>query len=84
MGVSLDRDTPRQEVTSYRALPLGQTNASKNITLPQTSFAGGKNGEAKIKENANADVRCECALVISDRSDILNENANAFTLAKIA
>ena len=31
---------PEQEVTSYRD-PCGQTNASENITLPQTSFAGG-------------------------------------------
>ena len=32
----------RQEVTSYRD-PSGQTNTSENITLPQNSFAGGKN-----------------------------------------
>ena len=48
-----DRDTPegtwdqaaRQEVTSYK-VPLPtvdrMTDASKNITLPQTSFAGDK------------------------------------------
>ena len=32
----------RQEVTSYRD-PGGQTKTSENITLPQNSFAGGKN-----------------------------------------
>ena len=31
----------RQEVTSYRDLPCGQTDTCKNITLPQTSFADG-------------------------------------------
>ena len=31
----------RQEVTSYRDSPHGQTNTCENFTLPQTSFAGG-------------------------------------------
>ena len=33
----------RQEVTSYRDPPCGQTNTYKIITLPQTPFAGGNN-----------------------------------------
>ena len=42
----IDRDPPlqrppRQEVTSYID-PRRQTNVSEDITLPQTSFAGGK------------------------------------------
>ena len=36
--------TARKEVTSYRA-PRGQTDTCKNITLPQTSFAGGNKSE---------------------------------------
>ena len=38
---------PRQEVTSYREPPLlwteCLTHACENITLPQTSLAGGNN-----------------------------------------
>ena len=83
-GISLDRVPLGEEVTQESPAPFRQRDASEKITVPQTSFAGGKNEEAIIKENAKADVRCECALVISDRSDILNENANAFTLGKIA
>ena len=47
---SLDREPlpwkehgTKQEVTSYRDPPHGQTDTWENITLPQTSFAGGKN-----------------------------------------
>ena len=41
LGVSLNRNHSGQEVTSYKNPPCGQTNASENITLPQTSFADG-------------------------------------------
>ena len=35
--------TAKQELTSYRDLPMDRmTDTCKNITLPQTSFAGGK------------------------------------------
>ena len=39
----------RQDMTSYRdPLSPGQTYTCKNITLPQTSFAGGNNTNAKL------------------------------------
>ena len=53
----LDRDpsegtwdqAARQEVTSYRDPTVNRmTDASKNITLPQTSFAGGKKDDVNI------------------------------------
>ena len=74
-GVSLDRVPPdrdplERKLHNRSPPPFGQTDGSEKITLPQTSFAGGKNEEAIIKENAKAGVRCECALVISDRSGV--------------
>ena len=47
--ISLERtwdQASRQEVTSYKdPPPCGQTNASENITLSQTWFAGGNNDD---------------------------------------
>ena len=48
----LDPHLARQEVTSYRDLPCEQndlTHACENITLPQSSFAGGNYVGLKVK-----------------------------------
>ena len=40
--ITLDRDHPWPDRSDIvQKPPLGQTNTSENITLPQTSFAGG-------------------------------------------
>ena len=45
-------------VTSYRdPSPCGQTDTCKNITLPQTSFAGGKNKQEGISVECQATAR---------------------------
>ena len=51
-GTPLDPHLARQEVTSYRDLPCEQndlTHACENITLPQSSFAGGNYVGLKVK-----------------------------------
>ena len=58
---SQKEQSARQEVTSYRTPPTPvnkMTNASKNMTLPQTPFSGGSNNILASLEYAKNSLMC--------------------------
>ena len=58
MGPGTWDQAAKQEITSHRDPYCGQTNTCENITLPQTSFAGGnKRQTKKLSLNFEAKVR---------------------------
>ena len=72
----------RQEVTSYRdPPPCGQTDTCKNITLPQTSFAGGNKYNIKYNIQVIHPVIVSILLIISLWSESKCRVGNSFNLA---
>ena len=59
-GTPLGPGTPQSRPPSrdHSSPPCGQTHACKHITLPQTSFAGGKEREHERESESEVDSKC--------------------------